>query len=678
MSNHRGHPRKSGSPPPSYKPYSSTSFRGYTNPPANHNSNSSLRPYVNGSQSRAATTVQRLPDLFQPPTSEGLIDGFKRGGHFDALRKSLLEDFQVSAQGKHLADQLDAYLKTQANRVMDQTKLFPSTEDALSGNVGMQAHLLSVLNKSPILDQLPQAINSHLASEDNRRRIRNGVYRVLDKIRNDARQAAKEEMENKAMASEPIVDSKSTVLPVSKLIPFASNPLENASKITDGDRLNQSTNILTGLEPHTQKTTNEPTELLTTDELSKQSKMDSEHEVGELSESSTENTASATLPDDLKSAVTTSLVENNPSHSQSESYAPSNIQTTDHHEDKSDVYLHDCKDMQESNSQFDKNQSTTENLSDDTPMTESTHKTQLDEVGPNSMILSSTVNDNSAKKRIVSDTIDSSKELSVKRPRRSTLREDVQSNSPSTSHGNHQSIGKDCDQDSFRGTILDHSQTGDDGSSDADAKDIGLSKPLQGKATVKSLTQTTIDSSDNTAQPSKKEHTTSADSRSKPNSKRLNSERKGKYRIGSVVAAFVLVEEEESDTEEGHSSTNSTPKESCYQVVIDSFDPATQRYHVVDPDPDSDCDQTAWDVLEHKIVDFKGLAKEKRSYVVGDRVYSLFRDNDDSDEEQTTEFYPAEVVRVLKTGVAVRFEDGDPSVAAYDEIFKVDDIEPCP
>ncbi|KAK6093497.1 hypothetical protein MT418_006108 [Batrachochytrium dendrobatidis] len=89
MSNHRGHPRKSGSPPPSYKPYSSTSFRGYTNPPANHNSNSSLRPYVNGSQSRAATTVQRLPDLFQPPTSEGLIDGFKRGGHFDALRKSL-------------------------------------------------------------------------------------------------------------------------------------------------------------------------------------------------------------------------------------------------------------------------------------------------------------------------------------------------------------------------------------------------------------------------------------------------------------------------------------------------------------------------------------------------------------------------------------------------------------
>ncbi|KAI8928242.1 hypothetical protein BC831DRAFT_449059 [Entophlyctis helioformis] len=82
----------------------------------------------------------------------------------------------------------------------------------------------------------------------------------------------------------------------------------------------------------------------------------------------------------------------------------------------------------------------------------------------------------------------------------------------------------------------------------------------------------------------------------------------------------------------------------------------------------------SWQIPRTKIVDYIGLAALSRPFTVGQKVFSLFRDSDDDDEEQTTEFYTAEVVRVLKTGVAVRFEDGDTNISKYTDIFRADDV----
>nr|KAJ3422482.1 hypothetical protein HK105_007861 [Polyrhizophydium stewartii] len=161
----------------------------------------------------------------------------------------------------------------------------------------------------------------------------------------------------------------------------------------------------------------------------------------------------------------------------------------------------------------------------------------------------------------------------------------------------------------------------------------------------------------------------------------------GTYPCGSVVAAFVQVRDDSDSDQSGSdddsggpargrsrgSKPNSTRlKESCYQVMIEAYSPEDRMYTVVDNDPDSDLDEPVWRVAEHKIVDFKALATLQRNVRVGERVYALFRD--ESDDEQTTEFYQAQVVRVLKNGVAVRFEDGDMSVVRHDEFFLASDV----
>eukprot|EP00842_Homolaphlyctis_polyrhiza_P001235 jgi/Hompol1/2111/HPOL_005852-RA len=96
-------------------------------------------------------------------------------------------------------------------------------------------------------------------------------------------------------------------------------------------------------------------------------------------------------------------------------------------------------------------------------------------------------------------------------------------------------------------------------------------------------------------------------------------------------------------------------------------------YNVQDLMPDSDDEEISWKVPETKIIDYLGLASLGRPVKVGDQVYALFRAN--AGEDETTEFYPAEVVRVLKNGVAVRFEDGDSCRADYSEFFFVEDIQ---
>ena len=159
----------------------------------------------------------------------------------------------------------------------------------------------------------------------------------------------------------------------------------------------------------------------------------------------------------------------------------------------------------------------------------------------------------------------------------------------------------------------------------------------------------------------------------------------GRYQKGQVVAAFVLVDDDEDEGDKA----DLQPKESCYRVVVEKYDAVNRLYVVSDRDPNVNADAQemnsimAWKVPERKIVDYKRLAAERTAesestgnavYCVGDHVYSLFRD-DEEDGEDTSEFFQAEVVRMLKSGgIAVRFEDGDTSVAQFDEVFLHSDV----
>ncbi|KAH6561258.1 hypothetical protein BSLG_003884 [Batrachochytrium salamandrivorans] len=703
-----------------------------------------------------APASQRRPDLdpLQPPTCEGLIDGFKRSGHFDALRKSMLEGFHASPEGKRIARQLAEFLDAQSANLQQhpqqqaQPLLFLSTNDGLAETVNRQAQLLAILNKAPVLDQLPQAIRNHLMSDEIRRRIRNGVYGVLDKIRNDARQATKQQVESKHRPDAVLAPSGSA--PPSNtgsMAPVSTTELSDPT--TEGElplnaplSSSHSESLLKmppAAAPH-------PASIslgaLTAEAEGLQKTVNSDHESGELSESPLTNPGKEN---------TTQLV----------GFAAGNTQCNNAEAPTSQTIAKGIKDESVSALDF----KTSSNISNtnvvktgpnskDATMplkhtrvdqksidvspheadgTSSIKLAQTKSVGdfserqiPSSDSTSNSIaatNSGVSAKRENSNTDMCSDILPLKRPRRSSSTSSSQTSahrnesSSSVSKGAlHRQAGStkpstELKKNTDKELDMPHSDKGGGLPASIHPKKSSLhSKPLRHGSQPQRTPRSVRSSSDeederiDRARSSNQKHSVNKSRATPPSLGRPSSQStdgkqslhkkrdqekivsaaaQGKYSVGSLVAAFVLVNGDGDDDSDDDMASDTMPsqerplKESCYQVVIEAFNPADRIYTVVDPDPDSDCDQTSWNIPEHKIVDFKGLTKQQRAYTVGDRVFSLFRDND-SDNEQTTEFYQAEVVRVLTTGVAVRFEDGDTSSAAYDEIFKVDDVDFSP
>ncbi|KAJ3282304.1 hypothetical protein HK104_010968 [Borealophlyctis nickersoniae] len=139
---------------------------------------------------------------------------------------------------------------------------------------------------------------------------------------------------------------------------------------------------------------------------------------------------------------------------------------------------------------------------------------------------------------------------------------------------------------------------------------------------------------------------------------------------GKTVAAFVKVVVPASGSD---SEQEPVEKETCYIVEIEKYNPTTRLYTVRDPDPDPDDDTVpdVWKVPAHKIVDFRKNSIT-RPFAAGDKVYSLHRAN--PEDEPSTEFYKATVVRVNERHVAVRYVDGDTAIMKYNELFRIADI----
>ncbi|KAI8801853.1 hypothetical protein BJ742DRAFT_568208 [Cladochytrium replicatum] len=154
-------------------------------------------------------------------------------------------------------------------------------------------------------------------------------------------------------------------------------------------------------------------------------------------------------------------------------------------------------------------------------------------------------------------------------------------------------------------------------------------------------------------------------SSSKTAQRKSESEPQDHFEIGKTVAAFLPIPKvDEAELKSGRRAK----RESCYTVVIKSFDKVSKLYTVrdLDPDPDNEV-PTTWKVSSDKIVDFR-QNKILKPFKKGDKVYALYRES--PDDELTTEFYKAKVVKVTEKYITVNYVDGDNSVhMGFDEMF---------
>ncbi|KND04107.1 uncharacterized protein SPPG_01547 [Spizellomyces punctatus DAOM BR117] len=134
------------------------------------------------------------------------------------------------------------------------------------------------------------------------------------------------------------------------------------------------------------------------------------------------------------------------------------------------------------------------------------------------------------------------------------------------------------------------------------------------------------------------------------------------FRKGQMVAAIVTVSRDDDDDENNGNDNH----EVVYTVQISHYDPKTNLYTCIDPDPDPTDKSaiTTWTVPPSKILDYTSCTKTFHS---GDAVYALYRDQG----QLSTEFYKAIVSKLYKDGrqLRVQYEDGDTAIIQPAHVF---------
>ncbi|KAJ3187114.1 hypothetical protein HDU85_007152 [Gaertneriomyces sp. JEL0708] len=142
------------------------------------------------------------------------------------------------------------------------------------------------------------------------------------------------------------------------------------------------------------------------------------------------------------------------------------------------------------------------------------------------------------------------------------------------------------------------------------------------------------------------------------------------FAVGQKVTA--LVETVRKDDEDNMP----VEVEVLYIVQVSAYDPTTQTYSCIDPEPDSDQDEpSVWRVHPWKMLDWE-KARESRPLRTGDTVWALFRDQNGKGE-LSTEFFEAVVVRLYKNKgkVSVKYTDGDTAILSTSEMFLQSELE---
>ncbi|KAI9002270.1 hypothetical protein BC832DRAFT_110956 [Gaertneriomyces semiglobifer] len=142
------------------------------------------------------------------------------------------------------------------------------------------------------------------------------------------------------------------------------------------------------------------------------------------------------------------------------------------------------------------------------------------------------------------------------------------------------------------------------------------------------------------------------------------------FAVGQKVTA--LVETVRKDDEDDMP----VEVEVLYIVQVSAYDPTTQTYSCIDPEPDSDQDEpSVWRVHPWKMLDWE-KARESRPLRTGDAVWALFRDQNGKGE-LSTEFFEAVVVRLYKSKgkVSVKYTDGDTAILSANEMFLRSELE---
>eukprot|EP00842_Homolaphlyctis_polyrhiza_P001236 jgi/Hompol1/2112/HPOL_005853-RA len=72
------------------------------------------------------------------------METFKRSGHFDSLRRTLLDDFQSSEPGRDLAARLRAVLESEGRK---EYSVLEAAAGGMVDTVALQARVMAVLNR---------------------------------------------------------------------------------------------------------------------------------------------------------------------------------------------------------------------------------------------------------------------------------------------------------------------------------------------------------------------------------------------------------------------------------------------------------------------------------------------------------------------------------------------------
>lgn len=100
------------------------------------------------------------PDAQHPPqlTPDVLVDEFKRQGHFDQVRKQILQDFQHSAHQEEFAQEAEAAMM---HYIQDNPERLVYRDARLR-----HSDLMRELDRTPLLDQLVAKLSANQEGSD--------------------------------------------------------------------------------------------------------------------------------------------------------------------------------------------------------------------------------------------------------------------------------------------------------------------------------------------------------------------------------------------------------------------------------------------------------------------------------------------------------------------------------